>query len=45
MSEEENSKSESKEEQPKFNQEHYDRLIGCSKKGAEGQAVGLGVGM
>ncbi len=39
MTEEENSKSESKE-QPKnerqFNQEQYDRLMECSKKGPEG---------
>ncbi|GAG36181.1 unnamed protein product, partial [marine sediment metagenome] len=40
MTEEKNSKSESKEEQPKkelqFNQEQYDFLIKCSKKGPEG---------
>jgi len=40
MSEEKNSDSESKEEQPKeerkFKQEHYDRLMECSKKGPEG---------
>ena len=40
MTEEKNSNSESKEEHPKnerkFNQEHYDRLIECSKKGPEG---------
>ena len=40
MTEEKNSKSESKEEQPKnerkFNQDQYDRLLKCSKKGPEG---------
>ncbi len=36
MTEGKNSKSKSKEEQPKFNQEQYDRLIECSKKGPEG---------
>ena len=36
MTEDENNKSESKEEQLKFNQQHYYRLIECSKKGAEG---------
>jgi len=36
MTEGKNSKSESKEEQPKLNQEQYDRLIECSKKGPEG---------
>ena len=40
MTEEKNSKSEPKEEQPKkerqFNQEQYDRLRECSKKGPEG---------
>lgn len=40
MSEEKNRKSESKEEPPKnkrhFNQEQYDRLLECSKKGLEG---------
>ncbi len=36
MTEGKNSKSESKEEQPKFNQEQYDRLLKCSKKGPEG---------
>jgi len=40
MTEGKNSKSESKEEQAKserqFNQEQYDRLIECSKKGPEG---------
>ncbi len=40
MTEEKNSKSESKKEQPKnkrqFNQEQYDRLLKCSKKGPEG---------
>jgi hypothetical protein len=40
MAEEKGSKSESKGEQPKderqFNQEQYDRLIECSKKGPEG---------
>ena len=40
MTEEKNSKSEAQEEQPKkewhFNQEQYDRLIECSKKGPEG---------
>jgi hypothetical protein len=36
MTEEKNSTSESKEGQLKFNQEQYDRLIECSKKGLEG---------
>jgi len=36
MTEEKNSKSESKEQQPKLNQEQYDRLIECSKKWPEG---------
>lgn len=40
MAEEKDSKSESKGEQPEderqFSQEHYDRLIECSKKGSEG---------
>ena len=36
MTEEKDSKSESKEEQPKFNQQQYDRLIECSKNGPEG---------
>lgn len=40
MTEEKNSKSESKEEQPKnerhFNQQQYDRLRECSKKGPKG---------
>ncbi len=36
MNEGKNSTSESKEEQTKFNQEQYDRLIKCSEKGPEG---------
>ena len=39
MTEEKDSKLESQEEQPKFNQEQYDRLIECSKKGPEGIKV------
>lgn len=36
MIEKKNSKSESQEKQPKFNQEQYDRLIECSKRKGEG---------
>ncbi len=38
MTEENNSESEPRDEQAKFNQDQYDRLLECSKKGPEGIA-------